>query len=144
MAVKELRSREDLSEEFDLEESFKVETSALKEVSALHHTNLVSAIAVMERGNKRYFMFPWADGGNLREFWGEYNVWPLAPNLIGEVLTQLLGLSDALTNNHRLSWRHGDVKPENNHRNDKHKTHKRNHRLGDMGLAKKHETATRM
>jgi len=144
MAVKELRSREDLSEEFDLEESFKVETSALKEVSALHHTNLVSAIAVMERGNKRYFMFPWADGGNLREFWGEYDVWPLAPNLIGEVLTQLLGLSDALANIHRLSWRHGDVKPENILRFDDHKTLLGNLRLGDMGLAKKHETATRM
>ncbi|KAK3353394.1 hypothetical protein B0T25DRAFT_453920 [Lasiosphaeria hispida] len=141
IAVKELRSPEDLTREFDLDKSFETETHALDEVSALRHPNLVSAIAVIERANKRFFLFPWAGGGNLREFWADNNIWPLTPNLILLVLEQLHGLCDALTKIHGISWRHGDVKPENILRfgDD---TVVGNLRLGDLGLAKKHDHDT--
>jgi serine/threonine protein kinase len=58
-----------------------------------------------------YAMFPWADGGNLMEFWkqedsrrDEKMLWSLR---------QMLGLVDALKALHSKNCRHGDLKPDN-------------------------------
>lgn len=94
-------------------------------------------------------MFPWADGGNLREFWECEDPKPLKAELIRWVLQQILGLSQALKtlhnfNNH-LFGRHGDLKPENilsfkdiNGNDNKWGILQ----IADVGLAKFHDTVT--
>lgn len=57
------------------------------------------------------------------------------------LLEQLLGLADALDQMHKRNWRHGDIKPENI-LNFKNCTIIGQLKLGDMGLAKHHITAT--
>ena len=58
-------------------------------------------------------MFPWADGGNLREFWARENSRERSPELILWCFRQMLGLIGALKALHDENCRHGDLKPEN-------------------------------
>lgn len=58
-------------------------------------------------------MFPWADGGNLREFWAREDSRQRTPELILWCFQQMLGLVGALKDLHSANCRHGDLKPEN-------------------------------
>ena len=79
--------------------------------------HLIKAIAGFRRQQGFYFLFRWADGGNLREFWQRENPEPLNAHLILWVLRQMYGLAGALAILHNFSpdkfGRHGDLKPEN-------------------------------
>ncbi|KAI0097278.1 kinase-like domain-containing protein [Nemania sp. FL0031] len=59
-------------------------------------------------------MFPWANGGNLRDTWQRLdNPHIRNETLVSWVLHQLCGLSSALHCLHNRQWSHGDLKPEN-------------------------------
>lgn len=78
------------------------------------------------KGKKQYFVFPWANGGNLSNLWkkhdgyyGSYGRSDIAYRLIPAIVKQLVGLAHALKELHTFShgsaasYRHGDLKPEN-------------------------------
>lgn len=69
-----------------------------------------------------YLIFEWADGGNLHDFWKATPKPEPTASLVKAVVTQLLGLAQALSAAHYLtdggaysgaSYRHGDLKPAN-------------------------------
>lgn len=77
--------------------------------------HIIDVKAIFDQGRKRYYMFPWANGGNL---------WDLCQNrgvmqqrgegrFIAGIFAQLLGLAKALSVLHHNGYRHGDLKPEN-------------------------------
>lgn len=78
---------------------------------------------MIQHASKHYFIFPWANGGNLMDFWKRNNSLEcrcqISRNSIPKIVKQLLGISYALrelhnfSSNGKLSYRHGDLKPEN-------------------------------
>lgn len=94
----------------------KSEAETLAMLRQLSHKHLIRAIAYYTKGDKHYVMFPWARGGNLRDFWKK-DPPPLNPQYLEWVFGQLTGLAEAIVKLHHSHtsqhWRHGDLKPEN-------------------------------
>ncbi|KAJ3944668.1 uncharacterized protein N0V96_006209 [Colletotrichum fioriniae] len=143
VAIKEILVNNNLRHE--IEKNYEDERKALSEITDLRHNHIIQRIAAITRGEKRYFMFQWADGGNLREFWKEQNRPTLTPDLVKQTITQLCGLADALHALHNYkdqgNYRHGDLKPENILR-FRDSTCVGVLKIADMGLAKHHNDAT--
>jgi len=99
----------------------------LKRFRELGDDHLIRAIAYYTQGGGHYFVFPWANGGNLRDFWSMKPSLSPASLDIGPqdwcdhlkwVFTQLAGIARGIKmlhihNNNEESLRHGDLKPEN-------------------------------
>ncbi|RWA13206.1 hypothetical protein EKO27_g1898 [Xylaria grammica] len=150
----------------DVKEAWKTEATALDKLTEVKHKHLVQCIAAIDKKDKYYFLFPWADGGSLQDFWEEFRNPSLSPEFIKEVLEQIRGLAEALKTLHGYRGRaatfrqgidadndasagggirHGDLKPANILRF----TPRDNNDIGtlkiaDMGLAKHHEVNTRL
>ncbi|KAH8203217.1 hypothetical protein TruAng_002622 [Truncatella angustata] len=148
-AVKEIIASTML-QKVDLIKNWESEARTLDDLSDLNHPHIIQCVAAITRGEKRYFIFPWADGGSLRDFWQVNSTPHLSPGLIKEVIEQFLGLTNALCGLHHFkrteNYRHGDLKPDNILR---FKTHTDDSRLGilkiaDLGLAKRHHDPTEM
>jgi serine/threonine protein kinase len=60
-----------------------------------------------------YFVFPWADGGDLQELWNRQGHKPVTLDRLLWSLRQILGLADAVRALHQEGIRHGDIKPQN-------------------------------
>jgi serine/threonine protein kinase len=99
--------------EFRTEENFVKEKENLQMIQRLQHKHLIKLVATCQSGPLYYVMFPWADGGNLKDFWTREDSRQRTPELILWSLQQMLGLVDALKALHRANIRHGDLKPEN-------------------------------
>lgn len=128
--------------------AYETEANALEEINRINHPNLIKSIAAFTRKDKYYFMFQWADGGNLRDFWKDQDeaLTPRKSTLFLEVMSQLRGVAEALKILHHSkdedqSWRHGDLKPENILRFTD-TTILGNLRIADVGLAKRHNLRT--
>ncbi len=90
----------------------------MKRISFLVHPHLIAVKAIIRNGGECYFMFPWADGGNLQESYRENRRPRLDPVFIKEIFQQLSRLADAIDAMHNLgdsegSFRLGDLKLEN-------------------------------
>jgi serine/threonine protein kinase len=133
-------------------EAFQNETRILDAIKRLKHPHLIKLIATYKRGRRCCFIFLWADGGNLREFWVREDQKPLNAESIMWALQQMCGLADALNALHNFSdgpgkeqfGRHGDLKPENilllkEREDDK----QGNLLIADVGLARFHNERTR-
>lgn len=105
-----------------LKAEWKKEVNAHIDISKCNeggpHPNIIEFIAAVTRGDNRYLLFRWADGGNLQEFWQNNAKPQLTSNLVQDVIKQLRGLAHALEKLHGYgggdsSYRHGDMKPEN-------------------------------
>ncbi|KAI3324077.1 kinase-like domain-containing protein [Xylariaceae sp. AK1471] len=117
------------------EKQFKAEVRTLKRLGA-EHAHIIPLLATYQLGQDYYLLFPWADGGNLGDFFKKYpegNSPPRNPRLSKWFASQLLGLSDALASihnceldplaanvsgfesgeAHKIYGAHGDLKPEN-------------------------------
>lgn len=81
------------------------------------HDHILKAIGAFESGSECHIIFPWADGGNLNEFWRKTNAVPqdakASRPLVLWCLEQIWGIADALSFLHTQGYRHGDLKPEN-------------------------------
>ncbi|KAK9424293.1 hypothetical protein SUNI508_13746 [Seiridium unicorne] len=103
--------------------------------------------AAFEKGERRCFLFPWADGGNLRDFWEEmdrtYKRRPVPPGLTSWALKQMCGLADALALLYTQNCRHGDLKP-GNILHFKDGSQKGRLVIADFGLAKFHILDTKI
>lgn len=101
----------------DLKLYFRRELDTLRKIRAISHPHLIRPIAAFEKGSKRCFVFPWADGGNLLEFWRDTDEMcsqrPFPTPLIFWALEQMQGLADCLVTLHEENCRHGDLKPGN-------------------------------
>lgn len=135
------------SEYTEFEHQFKNEANALMDIRDLKHPHIIQWLAAFTRGLEHYLMFPWADGGNLRDFWKEQQ--PLRMDLDGirslvwEAVQQFRGLADAFAKLHiEKYYRHGDVKPENILRFKDGKTITGVLQIADFGLAKHHNSPT--
>lgn len=79
--------------------------------------HLIKAIAFYNETGSRYFVFPWAQHGNLWQFWNEKIPSIHDDKYMEWVFDQFIGLADAIRTLHYQddgkSCRHGDLKPEN-------------------------------
>ncbi|KAL0261310.1 hypothetical protein SLS55_005007 [Diplodia seriata] len=163
VAIKELQPSAEMDYP-DPKTAWELELSALDGTSRHKHDHLTSAIAAFQKNGRYYFVFEWADGGSLQEFW-ENNKEPiLSAALIQDVLEQLHGLADALVCLHGRGtgsekflesnpgddaghWRHGDLKPANILRfkcaNLNPQKQVGTLQIADLGLARRHTVATR-
>lgn len=99
--------------EREFEEVARKEADVLKMMRDLRCPHLIQAIAYYERDQQHFFIFPWADKGNLRSYWGSKSP-ETEPLYLKWVFSQLAGLAEAIKLFHKqLNCRHGDLKPEN-------------------------------
>ncbi|KAF2188522.1 hypothetical protein K469DRAFT_565361, partial [Zopfia rhizophila CBS 207.26] len=82
--------------------AWELEARALEAINKLDHDHIVKCIAAIRRGDSRYFMFPWADGDSLREFWEYFPMQSPKKEIIEQTLLQLRGLADALDRLHNF------------------------------------------
>lgn len=151
VAVKKLKHvvAGDEAKQSELEEEWQKEIQAHKEIAKSQHPHIIKFMKAITRGQERFLMFEWADGGNLREFWDKNNP-HLSSTLVKDVLLQLRGLADALEEIHFRNFRHGDLKPENilqvksSRRPNSSKLHVGTLKICDMGLTKYHIMATQL
>ncbi|GAP89948.1 putative serine threonine protein kinase [Rosellinia necatrix] len=150
----------------DVSEAWKKEAMMLGKLSEIKHDNVIQCIAAIDKKDKYYLLFPWADGGSLQDFWENVPRPPLSPKFVKGTLIQLRGLAEALKTLHDYKGgvasfregagadnvnsmgggiRHGDLKPANILRfmpqddNDIGIL-----KIADMGLARHHEVNTRL
>ncbi|KAE9367916.1 kinase-like protein [Stipitochalara longipes BDJ] len=126
--------------EFRAADPFTKEKENLEKIQHLHHKHLVEHLAICENGSRYYVIFPWADGGNLRQFWEFEDSRERTPELVLWSLQQMLGLAGALMSLHSVNCRHGDLKPENilHFKEGSHG----NLVVADVGVSKVHEKPT--
>ncbi|ROW13657.1 hypothetical protein VPNG_04583 [Cytospora leucostoma] len=142
-AIKELKL---LGQKDDpIYKEWEAESRALEDTSGLGHPHVVQVRAIISKARRHYFMFQWADGGSLREFYEKQPAPKLDANLVRDTVQQLVGLASALRALHNYkdegSYRHGDLKPENI-LIFKDTTTSGTWKIADMGLAKRHVAAT--
>ncbi|RGP80742.1 serine threonine kinase [Fusarium longipes] len=139
VAVKEVHS----------DEAFEEEKKNLEVIQSLQHEHLIKLIATCQKGSTCYFIFPWADGGDLLDFWESNDPRQCSKELILWSLHQMLGIVSAIKALHERNIRHGDIKPQNIlHflKKDKRDTMDERGRLilADVGVSKKHREVTSM
>ncbi|KAL1599047.1 hypothetical protein SLS59_006497 [Nothophoma quercina] len=101
--------------------NWAAQATALAQLDTLNHDHIVRFITAfqcrLDGYEEQYLMFEWADGSNLRDLWVSIPEPKLEPRLIKAALIQLKGLAEALNAAHYvkdgLSYRHGNLKPEN-------------------------------
>ncbi|KAF2018244.1 HET-domain-containing protein [Aaosphaeria arxii CBS 175.79] len=152
VAIKELKKLGMSSDEFTA--IAERETEALETLRKAASPHLIKAIAYYIQDNKHYVMFPWAQHGNLRDFW-KCDPPTLDSQYIEWLIAQFHGLSGAACELHgkkEILWRHGDLKPENILCFDAQDVVASSEErskfcqlvIADVGLARKHDTATEM
>lgn len=105
--------------------------------------HIIDVKAIFDQGRKRYYMFPWADRGNLWDLCQNRGVIPYRGEgrFIAGIFAQLLGLAKALSVLHQNNYRHGDLKPENILVFQRH-NQPAIWKIADLGLAKFHRDPT--
>ncbi|KAI3324069.1 hypothetical protein HD806DRAFT_494008 [Xylariaceae sp. AK1471] len=136
-AIKELAAS-------DSDNTFDKESNALAYMREIDHKHLIKCIAAVQKERRYFFVFPWADGGNLREFWGSDDFASPDTQTTSWAISQMRGLAEALTALHNYNTRHGDLKPENILRfSDDSSSGYGRLVIADVGLAKVHTDMTR-
>ncbi|KAK4201044.1 kinase-like domain-containing protein, partial [Triangularia verruculosa] len=104
------------------EDEFNREREALAKIQSLGHDHLINLTASFRRGQfEFYFVFPWAEGGDLRHFW-EQPTSQFGEHVSTWALGQMYGVAEAIKKMHmplnsyegtEEYGRHGDLRPEN-------------------------------
>lgn len=85
--------------------------TGLRRYDGLPH--LIKAIAAYQIGQDRCLMFPWAEGGNLSEYWQSSELHRHNYQGLLWVVDQFVGICSVFDKLHERNGRHGDLKPEN-------------------------------
>jgi serine/threonine protein kinase len=128
--------------QFHKREPFDAEKANLEKTGKLKNPHLISHLAVYQRDRSFCIIFPWADGGDLRNFWEEQNAVERTAELTLWSLEQMLGLASALAVLHKINGRHGDLKPDNILHFSSPKNKKGLLLIGDFGISKFHLEGT--
>ncbi|KAK8038608.1 hypothetical protein PG993_007019 [Apiospora rasikravindrae] len=93
------------------------EVQALKKANKMGARHCIELLAVITRGDMCYLVFPWADGGNLSQFWSSHPKPRMTAGLVRRVVRQLKGLADAINTLHTSTdssscYHHGDLRAE--------------------------------
>ncbi|TGJ87810.1 hypothetical protein E0Z10_g981 [Xylaria hypoxylon] len=107
IAIKKAKDNEDLYEFFDKE------TRNLKTLQEIVSPHLIQPISAYQRGSERCLTFPWAEGGNLGNYWDDYEKGRQDLGSLRWLIAQFVGLFSTLQILHEQNCRHGDLKPEN-------------------------------
>ncbi|CAG9975531.1 unnamed protein product [Clonostachys byssicola] len=142
VAVKTLRANTNKESGTDTEKFYEIEAETLKKMGALNDAHLIRSVAIYKRGTERCFVFPWAEGGNLDDFWYNYKD-KRDDDLIRWAINQMLGLFGGLDKLHEENIRHGDVKPPNILHFPNSSSQLGQLVLADVGLAKFHTDYTK-
>jgi serine/threonine protein kinase len=146
LAIKQLKS--------DSKQEFQQEEDALYRIQRLNHNHLIKVIASFKKGQDYFFLFPWADGGDLQHMWKDpvRNTEHRKPEMIQWVLEQMKGIASGVKELHHPSdsptsgenGRHGDLRPDNILLFiEDSKNHPRGTlRITDAGLSRFHEKIT--
>ena len=129
--------------------SWANEARTLRKMNGSNNDHILRFITAFTRSDTSteksyYLVFEWADGGSLNNLFMQHPAPTLTADLVKRVVTQLLGLAEALKATHDAEIRHGDIKPDNilhfkpTNADDIIGTLK----IGDWGLAKHHPVAT--
>ncbi|KAM6530315.1 hypothetical protein FALCPG4_008439 [Fusarium falciforme] len=109
IAVKEITIDGSKEAQKAIKDAWPNEVRALKIIKERQNAHLIHCIAAIERDKSRYLLFPWAQGGNLKEHWEKKPRQGLERANIMDALIQLKGLAGALCQLHYFSHaRDGD------------------------------------
>jgi serine/threonine protein kinase len=99
---------------------------------------LIKPVAAYQIREERCLIFPWADGGNLGNYWENHGQKSPEIQSLQWIVLQFVGLCSALEELHDSNCRHGDLKPENIlwFKGD---NNMGTLQIADMGLARFHE-----
>ncbi|KAK1700649.1 hypothetical protein BDP55DRAFT_626207 [Colletotrichum godetiae] len=125
---------------------YEKEAEILETIRNIDSPHLIKPLAAYRRGDLRGFLFPWGEGGNLKELWGNQERMPHVPvkdpKHVLWVLRQLQGICGSISSLHERNCRHGDLKPENI-LHFLESDERGILRVADVGLARFHIEATR-
>ncbi|KAI0098129.1 hypothetical protein GGR51DRAFT_552658 [Nemania sp. FL0031] len=107
-----LKCLKDGSTNEDMDKFYEKEKQTLDLMRKLKHPHLIQAYAAYKRGNDKGFLFPWAERGNLRQFWVN-SKFDLGSELLSWTMSQMIGLTHGIKQLHKENTRHGDIKPGN-------------------------------
>ncbi|KAE9572707.1 hypothetical protein CGMCC3_g11146 [Colletotrichum fructicola] len=130
----------------DVKKFYRKEMETLEVMRSLNDDHLIQAIAVYKKGNQKCFVFPWAKGGSLQDFWGKDRT-KLSRGLVAWAIAQMYGISKAIGKLHGSSEkgiRHGDIKPLNilHFHESRNGSYWGTLVVADVGLAKLHQDYT--
>jgi serine/threonine protein kinase len=134
--------------EFKYREDFVKERDNLQKIRRLEkYKHIIQNLATFEQGDKGYIVFPFAEGGDLDNFWESENARSGAPELALWSLQQMLGLAEALQALHKeigeeSNCRHGDLKPGNILHFLADGQREGTLKIGDFGVSRIHNNAT--
>ncbi|KAL6362608.1 hypothetical protein LRP88_03899 [Fusarium phalaenopsidis] len=111
IAVKQINISGSKEEQKAINDAWPNEVRALEIIKARKNAHLIHCIAAIERGRSRYLLFPWAQGGNLKEYWERKPRQDPDKANIMEALIQLKGLAGALCHLHYFSHAHDGEDP---------------------------------
>lgn len=120
VAIKEMKGQIwDNDRNSERYKSWYREATALTRLSGSHR-HIIQVNAIISRAGARYFMFPWAGGGNLLDFYERNGNPHRTAAFVSASMEQLERLAEALQMIHTFQhqgktvfFRHGDLKPEN-------------------------------
>ncbi|CAO2653752.1 Nn.00g031630.m01.CDS01 [Neocucurbitaria sp. VM-36] len=107
VAIKEIKVTRG-NDKSGTDDAWDLEARALANINRLNHKHITKCVAAIRRGDSRYFMFPWADGDSLRDYWDSKAQQSPSAELILQTLGQLRGLADALDSLHNCNSGHSD------------------------------------
>ncbi|KAI0813430.1 hypothetical protein GGR55DRAFT_703415 [Xylaria sp. FL0064] len=132
----------------EIKKFYDRERVTLEKMRGLERPHLIKALAAYEKEGEREwerewgFVFPWANGGNLLEFWMKPGINYEDKNLRSWALEQICGLVEGIKTLHDVNTRHGDIKPTNILIFESEENNRRNLVIADVGLAKFHALDT--
>ncbi|KAI1756780.1 kinase-like domain-containing protein [Xylaria castorea] len=145
IAIKELKKHDHWSDN-EFRDHAKREADVLKMMRQFPHEHFIKIIAYCEINERRYFLFPWAEYGNLQQYWSSQTP-DLDEAYLKWVFSQLMGLAGAIQQLHEKGGcRHGDIKSQNILCFKDTSAGANNYPvrlvIADLGLAKVHDQAT--
>ncbi|KAI1125775.1 hypothetical protein F5Y10DRAFT_294354 [Nemania abortiva] len=97
-------------------QDYEREVTSLQDLQKLKNEHLISPFIAYERSGYLYTLVPWANGGNLSDFWSRRHdlvdgPQPPEPTVVLWALEQMCGLADAIVTLHDKKMVHGGLSP---------------------------------
>ncbi|KAF2670438.1 HET-domain-containing protein [Microthyrium microscopicum] len=94
VAIKTLKNLPE--KDYNIRQEWRRESQAHKDLNELRNEHIIKGFAAFAQDGKYHLLLEWADGGSLQDFWKSNPTPQISTSHMKELLTQLLGLADAL------------------------------------------------